>query len=133
MGHRKLSSKGNPKERRSITTMAQQHHKSLFKKARLQLITEPDPFLVISDNHFSRPRCLKQECYRGLLARLFPQAQSAGHEKDRTLHLRRSPRDPGRGAEGMAGVPPGSVARSTSCGISWPRSRTRRRPASRPI
>jgi transposase-like protein len=47
VGHRKLSSNGNPKERRNFTTTAQQYYKAPFKKALLQFITEPDPFLAM--------------------------------------------------------------------------------------
>jgi putative transposase len=37
----------NPEERRIFTTMAQQHYRTPFKKALLQFITEPDPFLAM--------------------------------------------------------------------------------------
>ena len=47
VGHRKLSLNANPKERRTFTTMAQQHYRIPFKKALLQFTTEPDPFLAM--------------------------------------------------------------------------------------
>ena len=47
VGHRKLSSNGNPKERRSFTTLAQQHYGTPFKKAILLLFKEPTPFLAM--------------------------------------------------------------------------------------
>ena len=45
--HRKRSSNPNPKERRSFTTIAQQHYRIPFKKALLQFIMELDPFLAM--------------------------------------------------------------------------------------
>jgi hypothetical protein len=45
IGHHKLSSNSKPKERISLTTMAQQHYRTPFKKALKRFITKPDPFL----------------------------------------------------------------------------------------
>ncbi len=72
------SSNGNPKERRSFTTIAQQHYKALFKKALLQFITEPDPFLAMLKWVMTEMMRAEVEAKVG--------APKGKHSKDRITH-----------------------------------------------
>ena len=59
--------------------MAQQHYKALFKKALLQFITEPDPFLAMLKWVMTEMMRIEVEARVG--------AAKGAHSKDRTTHF----------------------------------------------
>jgi len=59
--------------------MAQQHYKTLFKKALLQFITEPDPFLAMLKWVMTERMRIETKAKVG--------AAKAKHSKERTTHF----------------------------------------------
>ena len=66
-------------ERRTFTTMAQQHYRTPFKKALLQFITEPDPFLAMLKWVMTEMMRIEAEAKVG--------AAKGKHAQDRTTYF----------------------------------------------